>query len=537
MKAKGHPFSEWRPDQLKAVDSCVKAIKGGTKFLILEGPTGAGKSSVAVEILRRIGGGRILTSQVLLQEQYQRDYPEFFLLKGSRRYTCTYPGPPTVVNGKAVGPHGWDKVGVTDHCGESMKWIRREGAGRCGKCPYVQSVTDAANASYSIMNYHSYYFQNRNREGLFKGTNLVLDEAHNLNKITTDLYTREFKEFAGFTYPDLAPGDCHNGKNKGDSVDITNTDYVDQVLNNYLSHIDARTKVCAMRRGVTYRREEVWLRDLRSQVSFQINYVKQPYFTYSMVYKDHKSYLVCKPIDVRRLIDNSFYSENRVKVFMSATILNVGVFCKEMGLNPKDVFHYRMEDVFDPRRHLIRFVKEPRNMKAKGREDALLKLAKTLKTILDRHSGQKGIIHAQTYKACDSLRSILPSSRITFSRDIKQALKEHREKDSSVLISPAMKEGVNLAGKDSEFQVMLIVPFPIFDLHTLNKMKINGKFYQWATAIDFVQSLGRSIRTESDTCVTYLIDSRFYSHIHLMRDSFSDYLQECLPFDMEKVQV
>ena len=537
MKTKGHPFPEWRPNQLEAVESCVKAVKRNKKFIILEGPTGAGKSSVAVEILRRLGGGRILTSQVLLQEQYKKDYPEFQLLKGSGRYSCHYEGPPEFVNGKAVGPKGWEKIGVTDHCGESTKWMHKAGIARCGNCNYLNAVELTARSKFSIMNYHSYYFQNKYRENLFKGNNIVLDEAHNLNNVTTSLYTREFKEFAGFIYPKLEASDCHKGMNKKDIVGITNKDYVDQVLQDYLAHVDNRILVCSKKRTLSYRKELAWLQEIRGQVDFQIKYVKRPFFTYNMESRGRRKYLVCKPIDVRQLIRNCFYEGNQVKIFMSATILDTDVFCKEMGLDQKDVHHVRMHDVFDPTRHLIRFVQEPKNMQAKGREFSLKVVLPTIKKILERHQGQKGLIHAQTYKVCEYINNALGLSRITFNRNIMHALSLHREKMESVLLSPAMKEGVDLPGRESEFQIMVVVPYPTFDLHTVNKMKINGRFYQWATAVDFVQSLGRSVRTVNDTCVTYLIDSRFYSHIKSMEENFSPYLQKCLPFDMEKINV
>lgn len=540
MKAENHPFPEWRKDQLSAIQSCVGEINKGTKYIILEGPTGSGKSAVAVEILRRINGGRILTSQILLQEQYKGDYEEFELLKGSDRYPCHKEYPPKVLNNMRTPVHQYKWIGQKDTCGEKAKWRHKPSgqATRCGDCNYTLAVDKTAKAKYSIMNYHTYYYQNKYRQNVFKGTNVVLDEAHNLNNIATSLFTREFREYGGFTFHALNKEDCYQNKNYGPKIDIINKDYVDQVLLDYRKHLENRIKICERRKSSSsHERELEWALEKKREVEYQIHYVKQPYFTYSLEDRGKHKVLVSKPIDSRRLLGNTFFRDNHTIIFMSATIIDSDIFCKEVGIKPEKVFHYRMKDVFNPSRHLIRFVSEPKNMRLRDREISLKEVLPTIERILSRHEGQKGIIHGQAYSVCSTLAEGLNSRRILFGRDRDRILADHSASKDSVILSPSMKEGLNLIGKESEFQILLVVPYPTFDLHTLNKMKINGKYYQWATAVDFVQSLGRSVRSVEDTCVSYLVDSRFYAHINLMHRNFSRYLQKCLPFDMEKIDV
>jgi len=538
--ATDHPFKEWREDQTRAITECYKA-SSSFKYIILEGPTGSGKSAVAVELLRKLGKGRILTSQVMLQHQYKSDYDEFALLKGASRYKCPAISPPEInyLTHKYIPPSDWRWVGKTKNCGESAKWMSKGNKtfSRCNECNYSVATDKALNSKYSIMNYHSYYYQNRNRDGAFKETNLVLDEAHNLNNIVTGLYTREFKEFAGFTFSELSKEESYKGNNRKEKIDIIDKDYVEQALEDYLIHVENRIKICGLRSSVEAKLELELLKERKPQVEYQLNNVGKNYFTYSLETSDNTKTFISKPIDARLLINNSFYTDNKTIIFMSATILDREVFCKEVGVSPKNVYHYRMKDVFPADNHEIKFIENPVNMQSRSRIDNIQHVTKSIENILKIHRYEKGIIHAQTYDICEKVYKRLGDRRLTYYRNHSKILREHSSKPGSVILTPSMKEGVNLPGDMSKFQVLLIVPYPVFDLHTENKMKINGKFYQWSAAVNFIQSLGRSIRTETDECKSYLVDSRFYTHIHLIKPKLSNYLLECLPLEMEKVNV
>lgn len=537
-KAQNHPFQNWREDQLNAIDACIEAKNRKYKYIIIEGPCGSGKSSVAVEILRRFGRGRLLTSQVLLQRQYKTDYNEFEVLEGAGRYTCHMQGPPKILAGRRVSPSSFDQVNfgkVSPNCG-STKWFHRSTAtfSRCEECCYLVALNKAVQAPYSILNYHSYYYQNRVRDNLLKGTNLVLDEAHNLNSITTDLYTREFTEFAGFSFPRLSSSDCYRPPYKG-VADITNKDYVEQVFSDYEKHLKKRIKVCDNRKSQESYKELDWAKEKLAQVQYHAKYVQKTAFTYTLLEDAWASRLKVKPIDARGLIKNCFYGGNDCIIFMSATIIDKEVFCREVGLDSSKTFHYQMEDVFKSQNHTIRFVPKPQNMQLKSRKVSLEKSVQTIKDILAKHKDEKGIIHAQTHAVCKKLTEAIPDARLTYYKDRDYCLKEHARKSRSVIVSPSMKEGLDLKGTESTFQILVVVPYPMFDLHTINKMKVNGKYYQWATTVAFVQSLGRSVRSESDICTTYLVDSRFFTLINSMENKFSQYLLESLPFDMEKI--
>jgi len=76
-------------------------------------------------------------------------------------------------------------------------------------------------------------------------------------------------------------------------------------------------------------------------------------------------------------------------------------------------------------------------------------------------------------------------------------------------------EGVDLKDDLSRFQIMCKVPFPYLgDLVVKKRMEKNEKWYPYMTAKSIIQSLGRSIRNETDHAISYILDSdwdRFFS--------------------------
>ena len=64
------------------------AFNSGYKYIILEAPTGFGKSPVAITIAMTLGSSYICTSTKDLQTQYSRDFPYLKVAKGKNNFPC-----------------------------------------------------------------------------------------------------------------------------------------------------------------------------------------------------------------------------------------------------------------------------------------------------------------------------------------------------------------------------------------------------------------------------------------------------------------
>jgi len=78
-----------------------------------------------------------------------------------------------------------------------------------------------------------------------------------------------------------------------------------------------------------------------------------------------------------------------------------------------------------------------------------------------------------------------------------------------------MTEGIDLHGDNGRFQIICKVPFPYLGDKLVRKRMNKWKWwYPLQTAKTIVQAVGRSVRSDDDHAVTYILDSdwqRFYS--------------------------
>ncbi len=82
------PFTSKRYNQKSVLSQICTAFNSGYKYIILEAPTGFGKSPVAIATAMTLGSSYICTSTKDLQTQYSRDFPYLKAAKGKNNFTC-----------------------------------------------------------------------------------------------------------------------------------------------------------------------------------------------------------------------------------------------------------------------------------------------------------------------------------------------------------------------------------------------------------------------------------------------------------------
>ena len=135
------PFPDYRLNQKETLLQVQSLIQNGVKDIILEMPTGSGKSPVAISAGLWSDHSYCLTSQKILQDQYTRDFEDDFgvsVMKGRSNYECTFLGAPTM-------------------CNECYDPARKE-CYKQGLCLYQNAKKRAMGANVALMNYA--YFLN-----------------------------------------------------------------------------------------------------------------------------------------------------------------------------------------------------------------------------------------------------------------------------------------------------------------------------------------------------------------------------------------
>jgi Rad3-related DNA helicase len=185
-----------RPEQARLLEQLAHALaeaeqdETAPRVLAVEAPPGIGKSHLAMTLARWSGDAYLLTSQKILQDQYEREFgDQLQLIKGRDNYVCErYP----------------DRSVPT-----SLGMCRRPRGPLC-QCPYARAK--AAALAGPIFCTNTWYFatlRHWHAEQLRRRRLLVIDEAHNLEAHLVNVYTVQFtaaemKDWFGAPLPHLA---------------------------------------------------------------------------------------------------------------------------------------------------------------------------------------------------------------------------------------------------------------------------------------------------------------------------------------------
>ena len=518
------PYEKPRKQQETAISTILEEFKNGKKYAIVECGTGVGKSAIGLTVARKINnsseypgiytdGSYFLTTQKLLQDQYENDFSKFGLvsLYSSSNYTC-----------------GIDKKAS---CKDIQTGLRSKSLSKkyekCKyNCIYKKKKQEFIEKSLGITNF-SYFLTEKNYSKKVPNKKvLIIDEAHNLEnelsrfieigissyfakrilKITIpkDLNT-QFKTYNWIknVYIQAVTRKVDFMSNQLEKFGLTSTKLEEfkKITNNYEMLSSHKKKI---EQFITLYDKDNWIFDIETTD------------------KNYKKY-VFKPIDVsayskQYLLDHADYI-----IFMSATIVSHKGFKQTIGLPESKTISIKEESPFDPKNNPIVF-SPAGSMSSKNIDKTLPIMKEMVKSILENHKNEKGIIHTHNTRIAKYLAENIKDRRIILAYGVnrEESLKKHiQSKSNTVLISPSMAEGVDLKGDLSNFQVVCKIPFPYLgDKVTRKKMNKWKWWYDTQTVRTIVQSLGRSIRSENDKAVTYILDGDWSRVKSKSRDNF-----------------
>jgi ATP-dependent DNA helicase DinG len=523
------PFNKIRSEQKKAIEFAIDAYESGKKAVLLEMGTGTGKSATGVTIARYmeshgdvikdeegmpLSGAYVITTQKILQEQYMDDFgPKsgkglLRTIKSSSNYRCKFYSDQSCAESKKV----------LVKLGKQLKGTEFEKQCK-DNCTYTLEKQDFIESPLSITNF-SYFLAETTYAGkLVPRSMLVIDECHNTET--------ELGKFVEVSFSEKFARDVLKCKIPRLDSQIAVFDWVRstyrKAVNKYVRELEKNmVKISDATEGYgEFSKQYEMLEKHTGKVDQFVEIYKEDNWAMNITYpqegnKRGARRFEFKPVDVSQYSNILFKSGARL-LMMSATVVDKDVYCASIGLKPEEVAYLRIPSPFPVENRPIHFV--PVGSMAKDSIDRTLPVMnEAVKMILEKHPNDKGIIHTTNYKVAKHLLDNLKSSRILThdSSNRDEVLKKHYEsKEPTVLLSPSMMEGVDLADDASRFQILCKVPFPYLgDLVVKKRMDRNKSWYPYMTAKSIIQSFGRSIRNEKDHAVSYILDSdwdRFYT--------------------------
>lgn len=506
------PYDKPREQQEKIITKVIEEFKNGKKYAIIDCGTGVGKSAIGLTIASAINnnagfdgvfenGAYFLTTQKILQEQYEKDFSKNGLvsLYSSSNYSCS-------VDKKAS-------------CKEIQTALRSKSLSKkfdcCGyNCNYKNKKKSFIEKDLGITNF-SYFLTEKNySQKLPNKKVLVIDEAHNLEAELSRFIEISVSEY--FCNKILKIKIPKNLNTQFKVYKWIKEDYVNSVakkLNNIKSSLE--------KMGITSQKLQEFQKITKHLEMLSSHLVKIKQFV-SIYEKDNwvfdidnsTDYLkfIFKPIDVSHYAKDYLLQFADYIVFMSATIISHEGFSLTLGLPFEKTISIKEDSPFPVENRPILFTPAG-SMSFKHIDQTLPNMIGMIEKILNHHSKEKGIIHTHSIKIANYIKNNVNKkykSRIliAYGENRDEVLKKHiNSTKKTILLSPSMAEGVDLKGSLSSFQVICKIPFPYLgDKVTKKKMQKWNWWYNTQTVRTIIQSLGRSIRSEKDEAITYILD-------------------------------
>lgn len=217
-------------------------------------------------------------------------------------------------------------------------------------------------------------------------------------------------------------------------------------------------------------------------------------------------------------------------LFMSATLPMTDSWAKNLGLTGYEIINI---DSHFPAENRPIFFTTVGSMKKGGAERLVDLATRKILQIVEKFPAEKGIIHTPSYLYNGLLSQYLYDPRFLICKsgdDTEATLNKHCKTDQpTILVSPAMREGVDLKDSLSRFQIIVKAPFPsLGDPAIKKKMESNYHWYNQLVLTHFLQAYGRSVRSSTDYARTYILDDDLRDFLRKMRKEIPGYVLEAI---------
>ena len=521
---------EYREEQEKIFNSIIDLFSS-TDDVLLEAPTGWGKSLIAMTTSLNFGDSFILTAEKVLQDQYANDFPKnlVHVIKGKDNYMCFYNPERTAANAPCVFVKGFN-------C-PSLK-----------QCPYRNAWRLVDTFPVVICNYHV-ILQNRLLADRPDPRSLaIFDECHAIEKtlydqfaLTIDLSLQDalvrLAEMVE-TYSVPVPAEFKTCVNKVIAKDwVETSDFVIDFYEEFVplfedvqSYVElnfSENDPATLRIGkvLSFIRRYCDIFEMFNQMADEIE---------AFLFEKQEGALKVVPSDIAPFI-NVLKNIGAKRIWMSATIGDVRTFAKMMGI--RDYKALKLPSIFPVKNRQI-YVCNKFNVNYRFVNDraSVNQLCEAIEVIVEKHKGENGIIHAGTYKLSNIISKFLSDRGYTVwshkdSKNRHGVLKLFRQ-HGGILVSPSLYQGINLEDDVSRWQIIVKIPFDSLSSNLVKyKKESQPGWYQYQAALKVMQAYGRSIRHKEDWAVTYILDSNFRIIKRFLSDWVLEALNEDCPFD------
>ncbi len=520
-----------REQQIDGFNFVKKSINTGKKYILLNLPTGSGKSFLNImfinwylNYINKNAKFDILTNSKLLQKQYISEFPFMKNYKGRANFYCD--------------PYDTD-------CSKGYETCKTAGPNCQMECPYEKAKSDWQGSTIGLTNFHMF-----NTVALYVQTILekrdsnvlIIDEAHDFESvfcdfITTSLSPRGLKNY-GFDLKEIEDYDRQIVKIKKISQYISFIDkqFLSDLVNK-IKWLEDALKNATGKMKQEYSKFLVFCNGQKFKFEYLVKeYLKQPdNWILDVTKTKDKMYmgdlLEAKPVWGNKYIKEMIFDKYDHVIFMSGSILDKDMFSYINGLETSLTDYFELPSTFQCNRRPIFYMKLGK-MSYEHKQESLKTQMKYILKILKKHKKEKGIIHTVNYDNLEYIKNNIMDSRLLFTtpENREEITNLHINSDEpTILVSPSLMSGIDLMDDLSRFQIIMKVPYPYLGSEKIKmRQKTRPEWYTWKCIVDVIQMYGRSIRSVDDYATTYMLDSNFSDLLKYNGDKIPKYITDAI---------
>lgn len=478
-------------------------------FFVMDLPVGVGKSFIGTTFANYLHKTKtdsfktsfIITPQKILQEQYVKSFVhnEKFnadVLYGKSNYNCNAKNTNCEIGGL-----------LKPKCGTN--------------CAHACARLNAKNTHHIILNY-KLALTSFNYTNIFNKRRLmILDECHNLETNLIDFSSITFNKKRCEKYKISWPV-VKESTNFNEMFEWIENEYI-PIMNDIISQLMDECDEFISREQLS--KDEINKIKQMQQLSEHIETVNT--LISDGVHHAQSKYVITKDensIKIKQLygaenFNNFLYPMADKFLFMSSTIFDYKLFCKNLGIPIDKVAYLALPSEFPAENRPVHYIPTMRmnyQWKDAKNEPNRQQFITKVTDILNDHKHDSGIIHTGNYQIAEWLVKELAKNKThnvlhhnngtEIPRDV--IIKAFQQTEHpSILISPSLTEGLDLCDDLARFCIFSKIPFGnLVDQWIKKRMTISKKWYFLESLKDVVQGCGRVVRTPDDYGKVYILD-------------------------------
>lgn len=514
-----------RPHQYDIINEILTSyIDNGFKNVVLNAPTGSGKSLVAYVTTKCLSTIKnavdkqsfILVHNNSLLKQYNREFKNnISYVNGSSNYRCKITSE-TADN--CIYSHMVKKKDKDSFDKKNLYYCSND-------CKYKLSRKYANKNQILLTNYSYYILSKLSTEFLEDRLLTVYDEAHTLNDVFVNhnsiVMSKEklkhvLSDLDILNIPDVKKElttvmdkiDTTTKKNYKNLIKVLYNNYIKIInkLNNYIECDDVELE--------EYKTFKTMLTRYENEYTKMDDFLS---YEYDHSIQITNGRIIIKPIFINSMMNNIIGSE--YNLFMSATI-EENIFRETIDLDNTKFIN--VEPVFDPSHKEVFFFSMDyinyNYLNGSNSYKNKTKILDYIKDIIEAHNNENGMIHTNNFVITEFISEelkLLESKLNTkiFSQKTGEKFADtfnryNRYDGNKILISPSAYEGIDLKDDLARFQIIIKAPYPdISDERNKYILEHNPNVYKMMTIYKIIQGMGRSTRSADDHSCVYCLDA------------------------------